>query len=523
MISLNVPRQRLDNLFKKNIKTLKNKHFTLENALIQQEIQLKKLLYEARKTRFGQHHLFRHILMENNCCEAFRQAVPLTTYEAMYAQWWRFALEDEADVCWPGIVPYYALSSGTSGASSKYIPVTREMLAEMKKATRRMFFGLMKTSLTARQLSRQMLMIGSCTNPKQEGQHYIGDLSGIMGQNRPLWLERYYRPGRAISDLPDWEDRIEAIVKTAPNWDIGFAVANPMWLQLIFEKLQERYTLNHIHELWPNLQVLIHGGVHFEPYRQPIEKMLHKPLQYINCYLASEGFIGRQQEQDSSDLHLLTDGGIYYEFVPFTAENFDENGNLSPGAQAIKLEAVKTGETYALVLSSVSGAWRYLLGDTIQFTQVESLRFRITGRTQQFLSVCGEHLSLDNLNEAVRRASLGLGASVREFAVAAFREGGLWRHRWWFSMGSPTVPVEKLMEAIDGELMILNDDYAVERRFALKSPEARLVPPAAFYALLQSRNKFNGQAKIPRILKGETLECWEANTAAVETVSIGKS
>lgn len=478
-------------------------------ACIEQDKQLRKLLKKARKTAFGKHYEFRHILKSPDPVDLFQQIVPPATYDDFYNQWWRISRSDETDITWPGIVPYYALSSGTSGASSKYIPVTKDMLKAMNKGSRRMFFDLRKYQLPPKQFRRRMLMVGSCTAPTLEKQHFVGDLSGIMGQNRPGWLSRYYRPGRKITDLPDWHQRIDAIVKDASKWDIGFVVGNPAWVRMIFEQMVERYGVTHIHEIWKNFRVYVHGGVFFEPYRAGFEKLLGEEVHYIDSYLASEGFFAYEKRPGSRALTLLTDCGVFFEFIPFKAPHFDWEGNMHKNAQAVTLSEVSEGEEYALLISTCSGAWRYLLGDTIRFTDLNNLEFRITGRTRQFLSTCGEHLSVDNLNMAVRKVNETLDAGILEFAVAGVPHGSFWAHQWYVSLENDSIDPKILAEALDQKLCELNDDYAVERRYALPEIRLEIVSNQLFYEWLEKRGKMNGQAKIPRVLKGKTLEDWQ--------------
>lgn len=473
----------------------------------QQHFQLYELLRKARHTAFGRYYGFDEALFSADLERAYRRLVPATDYNNLYDRWWSKAhLCDSPDVCWPGTVPYFALSSGTSQAATKYIPITEDMLRAMKRGSRRLFFDITKFGLPSGQFTKQMLMVGSCTRPRREGRHYTGDLSGIIGLNRPLWLERSYRPGRHITDLPEWGERIERIGEEAPAWDIGFAVSNPMWMQLILQHVIERYGLRHIHEIWPNFSVLVHGGVFFEPYRPTFEQLLGRPVQYLDSYMASEGFFSYQNRPDTRSMRLLTDGGIYFEFVPFDAENFDENGDLrSPQPKAVGLGEVEEGENYAVLLSTCAGAWRYLLGDTVRFTDTERAEIRLTGRTKQYLSTCGEHLSVDNLNEALRRADSALRAGVREFAVAGLREDAYWAHQWFVSCENDGVSADDFARALDAALCELNEDYAVERRYALREVRVRLLPNEVFLGWLAERGKLNGQAKVPRVLKGAQL------------------
>ena len=478
----------------------------------QQQIQLFELLHKARNTAFGRYYGFHEALYAPNTYQAFRQQAPATDYQGMYDRWWSQAhRNDLPDICWPGQTPYFALSSGTSQSATKYLPVTDDLLRGMKRGTRRLFFDMARFGIPNSQYTKQMLMVGSCTKPAREGQHWTGDLSGILGLNRPLWMERYYRPGRHITDLPEWSDRIERMAEEAPHWDIGFAVSNPMWLQLILERIIEKHGLQHIHQIWPDFSVFVHGGVFFEPYQSTFEQLLGRPVQYVNSYMASEGFFAYQNQPGQRAMQLLTDCGVYFEFVPFNQENFDENGDLrSAQPVTVTLDEVRCHENYALLISTSAGAWRYLLGDTIQFTDTERGFIQLTGRTKQFLSVCGEHLSIDNLNEAVRRSDVKLQAGIREFAVAGKQAGSKWAHQWYVSVENQNITPEQFAQSVDEELCRLNDDYAVERKYALREIRVRFLANEVFLKWLEQRGKMNGQAKIPRVMKGAQLEDFEA-------------
>ena len=478
----------------------------------QQYRQLHFLLDKAKATSFGRYYGFREILQSEDVVRTFLRQVPATDYNALYSRWWSKAhLADTPNVCWPDKIPYFALSSGTSQASTKYIPVSEDMLQMMKRGARRLFGDVSRLDLSSEYLTQKMLMVGSCTRLQKDGQHYTGDLSGIMGKNRPLWMERNYRPGSDIAQLPEWSQRIERISEAAPNWNIGSAVSNPMWMQLILERIIEKHRLRHIHEIWPNYSVLVHGGVFFEPYRPTFEKLLGKPIHYIDSYMASEGFFAYQQRTSDRGMRLLTDGGIFFEFVPFTEKNFDENGDLhSEYPESLSINQVQEGVHYALLLSTCAGAWRYLLGDTVQFTDIQRGQIRLTGRTKQFLSVCGEHLSIDNLNEAVRQTDVLLRAGIREFTVAGVREHGHWVHQWYVACENPLVKEAAFAQVLDATLCRLNDDYKTERLYALKEVRVQFLPNSVFLGWLAHRGKLNGQAKVPRVLKGEMFTDFSA-------------
>jgi hypothetical protein len=471
---------------------------------------LVRLLTLASETAFGRKYEFRQILSLPDPVQAFRERVPIHDYDKIYNEWWHLARQDQPDVCWPGLIPWFALSSGTSNATTKYIPVTRDIIHSMTKVTRRLFCDMAYFNLPADLFTKQMLMVGSCTTLNAEGQHWVGDLSGIIALNRPFWLKKYYRPGREITDMSEWSDRIERIAEEAPKWDIGFIVGNVAWVQMIFERVIERHNLKHIHEIWPNFSLLLHGGIFFEPYRQTFEQLLGKPVQYVDSYMASEGFMGYQPGPESRLMRLTTDAGIFYEFVPFNEQNFDDDGNLRPEARACTLSEVTPGTQYAILLTTDAGAWRYLLGDTIEFEDTKHLLFKVTGRVKHYLSVVGEHMTVDDMNKAIRYADLKLGADVKEFAVTAVQDGTHWSHQWYVSSDNPDRDAAAFAAALDEHLQEINDDYRVERRYALRNVRVRFLPHETFYNWLEDLGKLNGQAKIPRVLKGSTQENWEA-------------
>ena len=482
-----------------------------QSPLELQAQQLMDLLKEARYTAFGLEYNFQDLMMADDPVQAFKKAVPATDYNGIYERWWSKAhLEDAPDVCWPGVTPYYALSSGTSQASSKYIPVTEDLLRGMKKATRRLFFDLTNFGIPSNNYTRQVMVIGSTTQLQRQGNHWQGDLSGILGLNRPFVMERFYRPGRHISDIPEWGERIEKIADEAPDWDVAIAVSNPMWLQLVLERIIEKHKLSHIHEIWPHYSLTLHGGVMLAPYIPSINGLLGREMKYVDNYNASEGFFAYQQHPGNPSMKLIADCGIFFEFVPFDDDNFDDNGDLkSDQPRTLQLDEIREGVHYALLISSAAGAWRYLLGDTIQFTNVENTELRITGRTKHFLSACGEHVTVDNLTAAVKAVDEQLNAGVGEFAVSAVREGSYWAHHWYVSLENKSVTPEEFIRVADAELCRLNDDYAVERRYALRDVRATFLPNELFIDWLSNRGKMNGQAKIPRVMKGTQLEDFE--------------
>jgi len=479
------------------------------NARRQQLQVLKKLLRKARFTEFGQEYRFDEILMCKQPGKKFQQVVPSYNYSSIYKQWWHRTLEGIPDVCWPGKIKYYALSSGTSEAASKYLPITNDLLKGNRVVMIKQLLSLRTyQDIQVKAIGKGWLMIGGSTALQKGGGYYAGDLSGITAKKVPFWFQPFYKPGKKIAKVKDWETKLEEIVEKAPEWDIGFVVGVPAWIQLVMERIIERYKLENIHELWPNLAFYVHGGVSFEPYKKGFEKLLGKPLTYIETYLASEGFIAYQSRQHAKGMRLVTNEHIFFEFVPFNHKNFDANGDLIPGHEACMIHEVAEGIDYAILLSTAAGAWRYLIGDTVRFTDKEKCEIIITGRTKHFLSLVGEHLSVDNMTRAVQLASEELNISIPEFTVAGVPYGNFFAHHWYVACND-NVNTEALRLAIDQKLKDLNDDYAVERGSALKEVLLDVLSEEQFMEFMKAKGKIGGQHKFPRVLKGKMLEDWQ--------------
>lgn len=323
----------------------------------------------------------------------------------------------------------------------------------------------------------------------------------------PFWFQPFYKPGRKIAREKDWNKKIEEIVEKAPEWDIGFVVGVPAWIQMCMEKIIERYNLNTIHDIWPHLAFFVHGGVSFEPYKKGFEKLLGKPITYIETYLASEGFIAYQDRQHSKGMRLVTNEHIFMEFVPFDYKNFDDNGDLVANPETFMIHEVEEGKDYALLISTSAGTWRYLIGDTIKFTDKKRCEIVITGRTKHFLSLVGEHLSVDNMNKAIQSVSEELNISIPEYTVVGKPHGNFFAHHWYIATDD-NVNSEELRVRVDAKLKELNDDYAVERKSALKEIFLDVLHEERFMEFMRLKGKIGGQHKFPRVLKGRMLEDW---------------
>ncbi len=466
---------------------------------------LHKLLLTAMETTFGIEHDFVGILNASDIKEQFKK-IPIRDYLGM-KPYWQKSYEGEENVAWPGTVSYFALSSGTTDSGSKYIPVTDDMLKAVKKAGRRQLLQIAKTDFPKDYLAKDYLFVGGSTDLEFNGNNFSGDLSGITTGNLPFWIQRFSKPEPFIKEQKIWEDKIELMVQNAPNWDVTMLAGVPAWIQILFEKIIKEYNLNNIHDMWPNLSIYVHGGVSFKPYKKSFEKYLASPLKYFETYLASEGFIAFQTKESSEGMRLIFKNGIYYEFVPFCEQNFDANGDIKPNATTVDLGEVELDKDYAIVISTCSGAWRYLLGDTIKFTDIEQCEIEITGRTKHFLSLCGEHLSVDNMNDAVSLLSDELGVDINEFTVKGVKEELGFEHHWYLSCDS-NIAQTNLDKKLDAYLCKLNDDYKVERQHALKNIKVTVLPKSVFIDWMEMRGKVGSQNKFPRVLNDKMYENW---------------
>lgn len=476
---------------------------------------LKKLLKKARFTEFGQQYRFDDILLSKHPGKKFQELVPIHDYNKIYNNWWKKTLDGVPDVAWPGKIKYYALSSGTSEAASKYIPVTRDLLRSNTVNYLRQLFSLIKyEEANKRAMTKGFLMLGGATDLKKDkAGWYAGDLSGILARKRPFWFQTFYKPGSRIAALADWNQKLNEIVEHAKEWDIGYIVGVPAWCQMCMEMVVEHYKVKNIHEIWPNFSFFVHGGVSFEPYKKGFEKLLGKPIVYIENYLSSEGFIGYKTREHAKGMQLILNNNIFFEFVPFNEKNFDSDGNIVENPEAKMIHEVEEGKEYALLMSTNAGSWRYLLGDTIKFVDLEKCEVAITGRTKHFLSLTGEHLSVENMNKAIELVSEEFNVSIPEFTVAGIPHGTFFAHRWYIATDDK-VDAQKLGKRIDENLRILNDDYATERDSALKEVFIEVLTEEKFMKFMELKGKLGSQHKFPRVMKGKMLAEWEKYLAS---------
>jgi hypothetical protein len=470
---------------------------------------LKTLLETAKETQFGQHYGFGSILESEDMVQNFSEKVPCFDYPKITQEWWSRTIDGEADVTWPGTPNFFALSSGTTGKKSKRIPVTEDMIDAIKNAGIKQVLALNNFDMPAEFFEKEIMMLGSSTNLKERDGRQEGEISGISASNIPFWFRRYYKPGEEIAQIDDWDERVLSIAKQAKNWDIGALSGIPSWMELMLKKVIEYHNVDHIHQIWPNLQVYTSGGVAFDPYEKSFNALLGHPIQIIDTYLASEGFLAFQNRPDTSAMKLITDNGVYFEFVPFDPDYINPDGSLTDDAPALTLDQVEEEIDYVLLISTVAGAWRYMIGDTVAFTDTEKAEIKITGRTKFFLNTVGSQLSVNKLNDAVKHLEGELDIKIPEFTLCAKRFEDGFYHSWY--LGSDTaIDGKKAADILDTYLKQANKNYKVARSKALEGVKVAFVPQQVFADWSGANKKKGGQVKMERVMGEEKFEEWEA-------------
>ncbi len=491
-------------LLKKGTEISYRRNANNSKEYIKQLKTLKKLLFTAKNTEFGFFHSFKNILGRPDLVKSFQQQVPVMEYDDFYNKWLKKTLEGQSNINWPGKIKYFALSSGTTGSPSKRIPVTEGMIRSFQKTSIRQLASLHEIDLPETFFSSQFLTVGGSSRLTKKHNHIEGDLSGILKKHTSLIATPFTKPGYRISNTKDWNKKIDLIVQKAPKWNIGIIAGIPSWCILLMEKIIEHYNLNSIHDIWPNLQVYVHGGVFMGPYKEKLEELCSKKVHLLDTYLASEGYFAYQASSSSIGMKLLLDTGVFYEFIPFNSDFFDQEGQVINSKKALTLSQVKEGVDYALVITTNAGLWRYLIGDLVRFVDIKERELVITGRIKQFLSLCGEHLSLENINEAIINLSIKEEIDIVEFTIYADEINQC--HHWFISSNKQIN--QNISIKIDTELCLLNDDYASARKYTLASPKITVLNKTIFYGFLNSLGKQGGQNKFPRVLNPEQANKW---------------
>jgi hypothetical protein len=459
-----------------------------------QQTVLHELLDKAKYTAFGLKYNFSELLNQPDSIAAFQQAVPVHDYDKIYAEWWHYLLEGHENVTWPGGQRYFALSSGTT-SNKKYIPVTDDMLDSIKKTGVQQVMSLKNFELPGDFFEKQIMMLGSSTTLKENGNFLEGEISGISAANIPVWFKGFYKPGFEIASISDWDEKVKRVAIEAPKWDIGSLSGIPSWVELMLKEIINYHKLDTIHDIWPNLQVYTTGGVAIEPYKKSLDKLVGKPLIYIDT----------QKRPETTSMTLSLNNGIFFEFVPFVDDNIDDNGCVKNEAEVFSLEQAEEDVEYVLLISTVSGAWRYMIGDTVIITDKQRSEIKISGRTKHYLNVVGEQLSVQKMNLAIEKLEHTLDLEVKEFVTSTVLVNNEFKMKWFIG-ANKLIDNAEAARIVDEELCENNKNYQVARTKALKGVEVEVIPVENFYKWSEEFKKLGGQAKIPRVMKEADFE-----------------
>lgn len=456
---------------------------------------LRKLITSAKDTDWGRFHDYKSI--QNH--EQFKSIVPIQDYDTMKPFIDRVR-RGEQNVLWNSEIKWFAKSSGTTNDKSKFIPVSKESLDECHYNGGRDMISIYCSLYPETQLfTGKNLGLGGSLETDSFGSYESqnGDLSAIVMNNLPMWAEFFRSPDLSIALMDKWDEKVEKLSNAIIDENIISLAGVPSWMLLIMKRVLEITGKKSIGEVWPDLEVYFHGGVNFSPYKEQFKTIFNKAdMNYLELYNASEGFFGIQDQRNSNELLLMLDYGIYYEFMPISELGVTESKTLS-------LYEVSTGETYALVISTNAGLWRYMLGDTIQFTSLDPFRFKITGRTKHFMNAFGEEIIVDNADKALSIACEKSGAQIKEYTAAPVymqgNENGA--HEWLIEFETQPSTIEYFTEMLDNALKSINSDYEAKRyrNLILKQPIVRSLPKDTFYKWFESKNKLGGQHKVPRL------------------------
>jgi len=462
----------------------------LDPAATQRALLL-DLLRRAAATRFGQAHGFGSI----DTVEAFQAQVPLRRYEALWEGWWRDGYPVLRDVTWPGLVPYFALTSGTTSGRTKFVPVTREMVRANRGAALDVLGWHLENHPRSRIFGGLSFMLGGSTALEEIAPGVRqGDLSGIAAAEVPRLLSAWSWPTRDLALIADWDRKLEVLAEEAPVHRIRVLSGTPSWLLVLLERLAARHG-GHGSPL-PALELLVHGGVAWPPYRDRILPCLPPGCATREVYPASEGFCAIADRGDGEGLRLTLDRGVFWEFVPVEALD-------SPAPPRHWAATIETGLDYAVVATTCAGLWACVLGDTVRFLDRDPPRLLVTGRTSYTLSAFGEHLTGEEIERALLAALEELGITLAEYMVGPVFGAVRGHHRWLVEPAAPADPAlaSRLAAAVDARLITANDDYDIHRRGGqLDPPEMVLLPPGTFAAWMRTEGKLGGQHKVPRVL-----------------------
>jgi len=460
---------------------------------VQREV-LFDLLEKAANTEFGLKYNFKEIHSEDD----FRKEVPIHDYEAIKTDVERM-MQGEKNLLWPGETKWFAKSSGTTHDKSKFIPVSKDSLEGVHfRGGRDVFAFYLKNYPESGILSGKSLTLGGSHRINNfNNNSYYGDLSAIIIENIPFWTDFYRTPSTEISLIEEFEEKIEKIIEHSISENVTSFAGVPSWYLVLLKRVLEVTGKSNILEVWPNLEVFIHGGVKFDPYREQYQSIIPSgKMHYMETYNASEGFFGIQDDPDKSDMLLMLDYGIYYEFIPME----DFYNNLY---NTVLLQDVEIGKNYAMLISTNGGLWRYLIGDTIAFTSKVPYKFIITGRTKHFINAFGEEVIIDNAEKAFKIACERTGAVISEYTGGPIymKDNQKGAHEWIIEFEKLPDDLDHFISLFDGALKTINSDYEAKRHknLSLEIPHVMVAPKGLFYEWMKRKGKIGGQHKIPRL------------------------
>jgi hypothetical protein len=459
-----------------------------------QQETLMRLLSRAEDTKWGQLHEYSTI----DSVIKFRDRIPLQTYEDIvpYVDKLRAG---ERDLLWPGEVRWFAKSSGTTNTKSKFIPITKESLED----THYRGFKDCMAIYTSRNHDTQIFkgkgltLGGSHQINNFSNSSLFGDLSAILIENAPIGSELIRTPPAKVALIEDFEEKMKKITDLTVNLNVTSISGVPSWFLVLIRHILKTTGKENLHEVWPNLEVFFHGGINFAPYREQYKRLIPgEKMNYMETYNASEGFFGIQDDPQSTDMLLMLDSGIFYEFIPA-----DEIGSDNP--KALTIGEVEKDINYAIIISTNGGLWRYMIGDTIVFTSLYPHKFRISGRTKHFINAFGEEVIIDNAEKALEKACLSTGAHINEYTAGPVYMGNESKgcHEWVIEFDKHPDDIELFTDILDKTLQSVNSDYEAKRYkdITLTRPLVRVVPKDTFYKWFKEKNKLGGQNKMPRL------------------------
>jgi hypothetical protein len=459
-----------------------------------QEEWLLNLISSARNTEWGRKYDYKSIINISQ----FKERVPIQTYDTLKPYIERM-LQGEQNVLWSSEIKWFAKSSGTTSDKSKFIPVSEEALEECHfKGGKDLLCLYCNNKPETEIFTGKCLVLGGSHQVNQlSNDSYYGDLSAVIIKNLPVWAEFHRTPDISIALMENWEEKIEKMAKATKDVNVTNISGVPTWTLILAKRILEVTGKKNLLEVWPNLELYFHGAVNFTPYREQFKKLIPSDkMYYLETYNASEGFFGIQDQENSTEMLLMLDYGIFYEFIPL--ENIDDEN-----PHTLDLSEVELNKNYAIVISTNAGLWRYMIGDTIKFTSLNPHRIQITGRTKHFINAFGEELIIDNAEKALAVACKETNSSIKEYTAGPiyFGDQNTGGHEWIIEFEKAPDNLQQFTEILDKALKEANSDYEAKRKgdMALQMPVLHVVQEGTFYNWMKNRGKLGGQHKVPRL------------------------